>query len=134
MWVHSPRIVLEPIGRIPLLQSCCRFTGSGADPDTVLWMMAADAAIGDVPALHNALAAAVTAARIGRIVTFGMRPTSAETGYGYIEVGRHLPDVPGVHELVRFIEKPDHASAAVMVASGLHLWNWGILYSLPAHC
>ena len=58
--------------------------------------MAADAAITDLPALHAALDLAVVAARAGRIVTFGMKPTAPETGYGYIEAGAALPGAPGV--------------------------------------
>ena len=96
------------------------------NPDAVLWMMAADAAIADVPALHRALAAAVAAARQGLVVTFGMRPTAPETGYGYIEQGEPLPGLPGVCALARFIEKPDAAAAATLAASGRHLWNSGM--------
>ncbi|MDE2008438.1 MAG: mannose-1-phosphate guanylyltransferase/mannose-6-phosphate isomerase, partial [Rhodospirillales bacterium] len=96
------------------------------DPDAVLWMMAADAAIADVPALHRALEAAAAAAATGRVVTFGARPTAPETGYGYIELGPARPDVPGVFDVARFIEKPDAATAAVLAASGRHLWNSGM--------
>jgi mannose-1-phosphate guanylyltransferase/mannose-6-phosphate isomerase len=123
----KPRIVLEPVGRnsAPAIGAAALLVAE-QDPDTVLWMMAADAAIHDVPALHRALAAAVAAAREGRIVTFGMQPTAPETGYGYIEVGRPLPGLPGVHDIGRFVEKPDPATAAELVASGRHLWNSGM--------
>jgi mannose-1-phosphate guanylyltransferase/mannose-6-phosphate isomerase len=125
--VAAPRIVLEPVGRnsAPAIGAAALLVAE-QDPDAVLWMMAADAAIRDVPALHRALAAAVAAARDGRIVTFGMRPTSAETGYGYIEVGAPLPGLPGVRDLARFIEKPDQATAEVLAVSGRHLWNSGM--------
>ncbi len=125
--VTAPRIVLEPVGRnsAPAIAAAALLVAE-QDPDAVLWMMAADAAIRDVPALHRALAAAVAAARAGRVVTFGMRPTSAETGYGYIEVGEPLADLPGVHDLARFVEKPNPAMAAKLSASGRHLWNSGM--------
>jgi mannose-1-phosphate guanylyltransferase/mannose-6-phosphate isomerase len=125
--VVSPRIVLEPVGRnsAPAIAAAALLVAE-QDPDTVLWLMAADAAIADVPALHRALATAVAAARAGRIVTFGMRPTSAETGYGYIEVGAPVPGLPGVHALTRFVEKPDATTAAELAASGRHLWNSGM--------
>ncbi len=124
--VVSPRILLEPVGRnsAPAIAAAALLVAE-QDPDTVLWMMAADADIRDVPALHRALAAAA-AARAGRIVTFGMRPTSAETGYGYIEVGEPIAGLPGVHDLARFVEKPDAATAAKLSASGRHLWNSGL--------
>jgi mannose-1-phosphate guanylyltransferase/mannose-6-phosphate isomerase len=120
-------VVLEPVGRnsAPAITAAALLVAE-QDPEAVLWIMAADAAITDVTALHGVLATAVQAARQGRIVTFGMRPTAPETGYGYIEVGEGLPDVPGAHELTRFVEKPDAATAADLVASGRHLWNSGM--------
>ena len=121
------RIVLEPVGRnsAPAIAAAALLVAE-ATPEAVLWMMAADAAITDVPALHRLLATAVQAARAGLIVTFGMRPSAPETGYGYIEVGEPLAGLPGVHALARFIEKPDAATAAALVASGRHLWNSGM--------
>ena len=123
----APRIVLEPCGRnsAPAIGAAALLAAE-QDPDSVLWMMAADAAIRDLPALHRALDAAVAAARAGRIVMFGMRPTCAETGYGYIEVGAPLPGLPGVHDLARFVEKPDPRTAEMLAASGRHLWNSGM--------
>ena len=123
----APRILLEPVGRnsAPAIAAAALLVAE-QDPDAVLWMMAADAAIRDVPALHRALAAAVAAARAGHVVTFGMRPTAAETGYGYIEVGEPLAGLPGVHDLARFVEKPEAATAAKLAASGRHLWNSGM--------
>src|SRR3954463_13109180 len=72
--IEGARIVLEPVGRnsAPAIAAAALLVAEH-DPEAVLWMMAADAAIRDVPALHRALAAAVAAARAGRIVTFGMR-------------------------------------------------------------
>ena len=118
-------IVLEPMGR----NSAAAITAAALlapSPDTVLWMMAADAAIDDVGALHAALGHAVVAARAGMVVTFGMKPHRAETAYGYIEVGAELPAAPGVHRLTRFIEKPDTATAAALASDGHHLWNSGM--------
>ena len=125
--VTGARVVLEPVGRnsAPAIAAAALLVAE-QDPDAVLWMMAADAAIGDVPALHRALGSAVAAARAGRIVTFGMHPTAAETGYGYIELGAPLAGLPGVHAVGRFVEKPDAATAAMLAASGRHLWNSGM--------
>jgi mannose-1-phosphate guanylyltransferase/mannose-1-phosphate guanylyltransferase/mannose-6-phosphate isomerase len=80
----------------------------------------------DLPALHAALDQAAAAARAGRIVTFGMKPTSAETGYGYIEAGDALPDLPGVQAIARFVEKPNAERAAQFASDGRHLWNSGM--------
>jgi mannose-1-phosphate guanylyltransferase / mannose-6-phosphate isomerase len=125
--IDDARIVLEPVARnsAPAIAAATLLVAE-TDPDSVLWMMAADAAMTDVEALHRLLNAAFTAARLGRIVTFGMKPSGPETGYGYIEVGAPLRDAEGVHELARFIEKPTAAHAADLAASGRHLWNSGM--------
>ena len=123
--IEDAQIVLEPVGRnsAPAITAAALLAPS---PDSVLWMMAADAAIESTDALHAALDQAVVAARAGKIVTFGMKPHRAETSYGYIEVGPELPDAPGVHALARFVEKPDAATAVILAASGRHLWNSGM--------
>lgn len=125
--IERARIVLEPVGRNsgPAIAAAAMLVAED-DPDAVMWMMAADASIGDLPALRAALDAAVTAARSGRVVTFGMKPTAPETGYGYIELGAPLDGAPGVHEVARFLEKPDRATAEAFVQGGRHLWNSGM--------
>ncbi|NMJ42608.1 mannose-1-phosphate guanylyltransferase/mannose-6-phosphate isomerase [Roseomonas sp. JC162] len=124
---RNARIVLEPAGRnsAPAIAAAA-LLAEEAGPETVMWIMAADSAIGDVPALHVALAAAAAGARAGRIVTFGMKPTAPETGYGYIEAGAELPGLPGVRDIARFVEKPDVTRAAEFIADGKHLWNSGM--------
>ena len=121
------RIMLEPVGRnsAPAIAAAALLVAE-TDPDAVLWMMAADAAIANTEALQTALVSAVAAARAGRIVTFGMRPTAPETGYGYIEAGAPLPGLDGVCALAGFVEKPDAAKAAAMLEAGTHLWNSGM--------
>ena len=124
--IDDPAIVLEPVGRnsAPAITAAALIAAE-TDPQTVLWMMAADAAIQNTEALHKALARATVAARAGHIVTFGMQPHRPETAYGYLEVGPELPGAPGVHTLVRFIEKPNAQTAASLVADG-RLWNSGM--------
>lgn len=131
--VAGGRILLEPVGRnsAPAIAAAALLLHD-EDPNAVLWLMAADAAIADVPALHAALARAVVAAEAGRIVTFGMQPTAPETGYGYIEAGADLAEAPGVRQVARFVEKPDAATAARFVADGRHLWNSGMFVATAA--
>ena len=121
------RLILEPFGRnsAPAIAVAALLVAE-TDPDAVLWMMAADAAITRTDALAEALARAVAAARTGLVVTFGMRPVRPETGYGYIETGPEIAELPGVHHIARFVEKPGAARAAELVASGTHLWNSGM--------
>jgi mannose-1-phosphate guanylyltransferase/mannose-6-phosphate isomerase len=125
--IEGARIVLEPVGRnsAPAIAAAAALVAE-EEPDAVLWMMAADAAITRPESLHAALAAAQEAALAGQIVTFGMNPVRPETGYGYIEVGPALDEAPGAHRVARFVEKPDAATAARLVADGKHLWNSGM--------
>ncbi|WP_419728266.1 mannose-1-phosphate guanylyltransferase/mannose-6-phosphate isomerase [Lichenicola sp.] len=125
--IEGARIVLEPVGRnsAPALAAAALLVAEQT-PNAVLWMMAADSAITRPAALAEAVANAVAAARSGRIVTFGMKPTRPETGYGYIEAGAPLDGLPGVRALTAFIEKPDAETAARLVATGTHLWNSGM--------
>jgi mannose-1-phosphate guanylyltransferase/mannose-6-phosphate isomerase len=124
--IENARIILEPAGRnsAPAVAAAALLVAQ-TDPRAVIWMMAADSAISDVPKLHAILDIAVAGARAGRIVTLGMHPTGPETGYGYMEVGPALAEAPGVHAVAQFIEKPDAAKAKSLVAEGA-LWNAGM--------
>jgi len=125
--IEGARILLEPVGRnsAPAIAAAALLVAED-QPDAVLWMMAADSAITRRDALAVALADAVAAARAGRFVTFGMKPTAPETGYGYIERGESLAGMRGVYGVASFVEKPDAAKAAAMLADGRHLWNSGM--------
>ncbi len=125
--IPSPRILLEPVGRnsAPAIAAAALLVAE-TTPDAVLWLLAADHVIADTAALHENLVIAANAARTGRIVTFGMRPTTPETGYGYIAIGAPLPDAPGAHAVAEFVEKPDAARAAKLSTDGRHLWNSGM--------
>jgi len=124
---EDARIVLEPAARnsAAAIAAAAVLVGE-ASPDAILWIMAADSAVTDVPALLKALDAAAAAARAGRIATFGIRPTGPETGYGYIEAGGAVPGADGALAVVRFLEKPDAATARAMAGDGRHLWNSGM--------
>jgi mannose-1-phosphate guanylyltransferase / mannose-6-phosphate isomerase len=125
--IDKARIVLEPVGRnsAPAIAAAALLVAED-DPDAVLWMMAADASITDTEALRVALRAGTDAARSGHVVTFGMKPTAPETGYGYIESGAALAGIDGVFRVARFLEKPDAQTAQRFLADGQHLWNSGM--------
>ncbi len=86
--------------------------------DTILCVFPADHMVSNVPAFVEAVEKAVALARDGRLVTFGIEPTRPETGYGYIEAS-------GTN-VVRFVEKPDLATAESYVESGSYYWNSGM--------
>lgn len=125
--VEGARILLEPVGRnsAPAIAAAALVLAQD-DPQAVICMMAADAAIPDSAALRAALMTAATVAHTGKVVTLGMRPTKPETGFGYIEMGAPLPETPEAHILTRFIEKPDATLAEQLIATGHALWNSGI--------
>ncbi len=125
--IHNPQIVLEPVGRnsAPAIAAAA-ILAAETNPDAVLWIMAADASISDLPALHKAVTRAAAAAEAGYFVTFGMTPTAPEVGYGYIAQGAAIKGLDGVYQVDRFIEKPTAADAETLIAAGHNLWNSGM--------
>jgi mannose-1-phosphate guanylyltransferase/mannose-6-phosphate isomerase len=95
-----------------------------AEPAALMLLAPTDHMIADPAAFRAAVDRGTAAAREGRIVTFGIRPTHAETGYGWLECG--APSHPGVEELRAFIEKPDAAVAARLLDDPRCLWNAGV--------
>lgn len=97
------------------------------DPDAVLMVLPSDHHIGDPDRFRAALERAVASAQRGVVTTIGIRPTHAETGYGYIEVEQAEPR-DGAFEVRRFVEKPDRARAESFLAAGNFLWNAGMFF------
>lgn len=127
---HPAEIILEPKGRntAPALTlAALAATRGGADP--VLLVMPADHTIRDELAFRSAVADAYLIARQGAVVTFGIVPNKAETGYGYIRMGdAHMATEVSsrAYRLDGFVEKPDVQTAERYLESGDFLWNSGI--------
>ena len=120
---------LAPEGAILLLEPMKRDSAAAialavaaADDDDLLLVCPSDQHIADVAAFHAAIERARPVAEAGRIVTFGIEPDHAATGFGYIAAGPG----DGVREVARFVEKPPHDRAEAMLAEGGHYWNAGI--------
>ncbi|HZM34494.1 MAG TPA: mannose-1-phosphate guanylyltransferase/mannose-6-phosphate isomerase [Burkholderiales bacterium] len=92
--------------------------------DAVLLILPADHLIRDSAAFSAAVDEARGLAQQGFLVTFGVTPTRAETGFGYIEAGEALSKKAST--VKRFVEKPDPATAQAFVASGSYAWNSGM--------
>jgi len=120
-------IVLEPVGRntAPAL-TLGALVALQAGDDPVLVVMPADHLVGNNEAFRAAAAHGAASAAAGKVVTFGVRPTRPDTGYGYIRLGKALGGQGGDCEIAAFVEKPDAATAERYVASKEYLWNSGI--------
>ena len=97
------------------------------DPEALMLVAPSDHVVPDPAAFRGAIEAGVKPAQAGRIVTFGIRPSHAESGYGWLELAEAPADfTPRPLALQRFVEKPDAARAEAMLATGRYLWNAGI--------
>lgn len=98
------------------------------DPDAVVAVLPSDHVVEKKSAFRNVLIAATAAADAGWLVTLGITPERADTGFGYIEAGERL-DINAplpVLKVKRFIEKPKQDAAEKMLAAGGHYWNAGM--------
>jgi mannose-1-phosphate guanylyltransferase len=98
------------------------------DPDAVVAVLPSDHVVGNRAQFRKVLIAATAAAERGHLVTLGITPERADTGFGYIEAGDKL-DIEGpveVRAVKRFVEKPKRDAAERMVAAGGHYWNAGM--------
>jgi mannose-1-phosphate guanylyltransferase len=125
----SENIVVEPAGR-----GTAPAIGLGAmhiyrqDPEAVMAVVTADHHIGDAPRFRRALMAAAEMAETGQLVTMGITPAFASTGYGYIRRAERLDTIDGfdIYRALRFTEKPDSTMAQAFLDSGLYSWNSGM--------
>lgn len=122
-------ILLEPVSRNTAAAICAAALAVDARlPGGYMLVAPSDHVIPDAERFRAAVAAALPCANEGRIVTFGIRPCRAETGYGWLELSQRLDDLssPQPQPLKSFVEKPDLPTAEALLSSGLHLWNAGI--------
>lgn len=123
--IKNPTIILEPSGRntAPAIAAAAMQFLKQAD-DAVLLVLSADHVIQNVEAFHNAINIATIQAKQGRLATFGILPTNANTGYGYIKA--HKSDLNGASKVKEFVEKPDLKTAEKYIELGDYLWNSGM--------
>jgi len=124
--LYSGGILIEPSGRntAPAAIAAALYVAA-QDPEGIMLLVPSDHAVADPTAFRAAVARGKPAAEAGQLVTFGIKPDRAETGYGWLEAGEET--YPGVHRLIRFVEKPDTPTAEAMLADGQHLWNAGVV-------
>lgn len=117
--------ILEPVGRntapaIAMAAICI----SEKEKNAELLVLPSDHQIKDVAAFNETIKIGRDAASVGSLVTFGVKPTSPKTGYGYIERGDLL--LENAYKIKRFVEKPSHSVAESFLKTGQFYWNSGM--------
>lgn len=123
---ETSAILLEPVGRntAPAVAiAALQVLKNHENP--LLLVLPADHVIQNIDVLHDAVREGVSVAEQGNLVTFGVVPHAAETGYGYIEKGDNLLS-NSVFKVKQFVEKPDKETAQAYIDSGEYLWNSGM--------
>ena len=123
--IKNPTILLEPVGRntAPAIAAAALQSLKNSD-DAVLLVLSADHVIQDIKAFHVAINIASNQAQKGKLATFGIVPTDANTGYGYIKSSKDSID--GAYKVEKFVEKPDLKTAQSYLEQGNYLWNSGM--------
>lgn len=126
--IDPTAILIEPAQRntAPAILAALAWLGT-EHPDALVLIAPSDHVMKDEAAFQMAIKIGVEEALRGQLVTFGITPTYAETGYGYIElVKRSDAAHPLCHDNIRFVEKPTEDAAKTMLEQGGFLWNSGI--------
>jgi len=123
--IKDPTILLEPIARntAPAIAAAALESLKLSD-DAVLLVLSADHLIQDVKAFHQAINIAKKHACDGKLITFGVLPTDAKTGYGYIQSS--IDENDSAFRVEKFVEKPDLKTAQLYLEQGNYLWNSGM--------
>jgi mannose-1-phosphate guanylyltransferase len=118
-------VLVEPEARntAPAIALACAHVAA-RNPQGVVVVLPSDQHVSQTAAFRTAVSEAVAAAKLGRIVTLGIKPTRPETGYGYIRLGGE--GVGGARAVGAFVEKPTVEKAQGYLESGEYLWNAGI--------
>jgi mannose-1-phosphate guanylyltransferase/mannose-6-phosphate isomerase len=120
-------IILEPTGRNTApAAAIAAMLITEKYPGALMLLLPADHVIQDTTAFGRAVAAGKLAAQKGELVTFGIVPASAETGYGYVRASVVPEGGRGAYPVVEFVEKPDRETAEHYLAAGDYFWNSGI--------
>jgi mannose-1-phosphate guanylyltransferase/mannose-6-phosphate isomerase len=121
-------VICEPVGRstAPAIGLAVAYARERlhVPPEEPFLVMTSDHIIEPISAFAGYVRLGEEAAQSGYLVTFGLKPTGPETGYGYVQAGEYLSD--GLLKAVRFVEKPDAVTAQEYVASGDYYWNSGM--------
>ena len=129
----TAEIVLEPMGRNTapaVILAALRLVEAGADEPMLV--LSADHSIADETSFRSALISAHELAVLGSLVTLGIEPSFACTGYGYIRYGANAGSTAAGFAVNEFVEKPDEATAQSYLKQGNYLWNSGMFIVRPS--
>jgi len=123
--IKNPTVLLEPVGKntAPAIAAAALQSLKDSDDSTLL-VLSADHVIQDIDAFHQAIHIANQQAQSGRLATFGVVPTNANIGYGYIKSSKNNEN--GAYKVEQFVEKPDLKTAEFYLEQGSYLWNSGM--------
>ncbi|BBB24428.1 mannose-1-phosphate guanylyltransferase [Isorropodon fossajaponicum endosymbiont JTNG4] len=123
--IKSPTILLEPVGRntAPAIAAAALQSIKQSD-DVILLVLSADHIIQDIEAFHKAVYVAIQQAQAGKLVTFGIVPTQADTNYGYIKSSE--TNIDGAYQVEKFVEKPNLKTAQSYLEQDNYFWNSGM--------
>lgn len=127
--IASQQILIEPSARNTAAAICAAAIALNTNNgDSLMLVAPSDHVIPDAEQFRSTVAAAAQTALDGQIVTFGIRPDRAETGYGWLELTAPPSSdfAPVAQRLASFVEKPDAETAEALLSGGMHLWNAGI--------
>lgn len=133
--IDPTAIIIEPEGKntAPAILAAALWLDK-KDPDASMLIAPSDHVVPDASAFRKAVHDGKIACDKGDLITFGIKPDRAETGYGYLELEskKEIPN-SNTQKLIRFIEKPNSIDAESMLKSGNYLWNAGIfLFSIKS--
>jgi mannose-1-phosphate guanylyltransferase/mannose-6-phosphate isomerase len=139
--INTPKILLEPVGKntAPAIAAAAHYIIKYCAPLSQMLILPADHVIQDIPVFHQAIQTASKQAENGKLVTFGITPTTPHTGYGYIKT--EAPslsqgegwDVGKAEKIERFKEKPNQKTAEQYLKEGSYLWNSGMFLFQTDH-
>lgn len=123
--IEDAQIILEPVGKNTAPALCLAALHiQQMDPDGLMLVMPADHVIQNQSLFLEAVVSGLEYTKDNSLVTFGIVPGHAETGYGYIKQGKELQ--PNIYRINSFVEKPDASTAETYIASGDYVWNSGL--------
>jgi len=123
--IKNPTILLEPVGRntAPAITAAALQSLKEGD-DAILLVLSADHNIKDIEIFHQAINIAISQAQESKLAVFGVVPTDANNGYGYIKSSKEENN--GSYKVEEFVEKPDLKTAESYLEKGNYLWNSGM--------